>query len=199
MNPKKSIPFYTLCLYFRFKQLQISWTIVKDQLSLFRHSISHWLSPFTLSCTSSNPKRPGFTEKSLALVMSCPNPLALAVTMAPAGCIDCRRLRCLGGGVHAHPRHRPTVGLSQSCRPADCWAGHHHRHTDSCGLSHLVLLLIQVQRHQRPEAAPAFSPEEERHFPQSFFGAAFPRLEGLPATAAAAVTNQPEPGWCAAK
>ena len=37
------------------------------------------------------------------------------------------------------------------------------------------------------------------HFPQSFFGAAFPRLEGLPATAAAAVTNQPEPGWCAAK
>ena len=73
MNPKKSIPFYTS--YFRFKQLQISWTIVKDQLSLFRHSISHWLSPFTLSCTSSNPKRPGFTEKSLALVMSCPTPI----------------------------------------------------------------------------------------------------------------------------
>ena len=66
--------------------------------------------------------------------------------------------------MHAHPRHRPTVGLSQSCRPADCWAGHHHRHTDSCGLSHLVLLLIQVQRHHRPEAAPAFSPEEETTF-----------------------------------
>ena len=59
--------------FFRFKQSQISWTIVKDQLSLFRHSISHWLSPFTLSCTSSNPKRPGFTKKSLALVMSCPS------------------------------------------------------------------------------------------------------------------------------
>ena len=183
--------------FFRFKQSQISWTIVKDQLSLFRHSISHWLSPFTLSCTSSNPKRPGFTKKSLALVMSCPTP---AVTMAPAGCIDCRRLRCLGGGVHAHPRHRPTVGLSQSCRPADCWAGHHHRHTDSCGLSHLVLLLIQVQRHHRPEAAPAFSPEDRRSpLSSKFLRCCIPTDGRPPATAAAAVTNQPEPGWCAAK
>ena len=190
MNPKKShfiLYVYTLDLN------QISWTIVKDQLSLFRHSISHWLSPFTLSCTSSNPKRPGFTEKSLALVMSYP-------TMAPAGCIDCRRLRCLGGGVHAHPRHRPTVGLSQSCRPADCWAGHHHLTPTPagfptwCSFSFRCNATRDLRLHQL-----SHQKTEDHHFPQSFFGAAFPWLEGLLATAAAAVTNQPEPGWCAAK
>ena len=151
-----------------------------------------------------------FAQQSLALAMShrCHLHCSLVIMVAPARCIDCRRLWCGGGGsVHAHlgPTDRRPVGLSLSAQPSWLLGGAPPPPpsvgfpTWCCSWCSWCNATRDLRLHQHQLSQPA------PHFPQSFFRCCIP-AEGLPATAAAAVTSRAlllvvlvvAPVWCAA-
>ena len=87
--------------------------------------------PFNISMVAPESLSPSLIFKQVSAVTGLghepPMPLAI-IMVAPAGCIDCRRLLCRGGGgVHAHLGTGPWACHSPPS-PADSWAGHHHHH-----------------------------------------------------------------------